>query len=113
MELDRIEWLENRVQNRSAEKEIRVSIGKNGGKSVTRIVFYNHSHNKITKRHTVAVGIANKRIYFKESNNKGFALSKYSTNGAVCLNLPGERNDLVGEYNLNFDADGQLWYIGA
>lgn len=105
-----IEWVNGNGRARVHEKEVTVAVEKKGDRNYTAIRFFNNSARKITDGNSIAVGLAVGRIYFKKGGN--LRLSKYSSN-ALVVKIPGAKEQYVGEYNLVFDAEQKMWFIGA
>ena len=106
-----IQWLEARRTQRRG-KEVRVVTTPKKNAYVTSVIFYGNAHRKITKADRIGVGIDGGRMYFSQHQDT-FKICKYSAKDAAQVNLPGKKDKFVGEYDLQFDAEQQLWYIGV
>lgn len=106
-----IQWLETGRRVRCG-KEVWVRIVKRGNNTSTAVTFYGNAHRKITQGERIGVGIDGGRMYFT-AHQDTFKLGKYSANGAAQIILPGAKEKFVGEYNLQFDAEQKMWFIGA
>lgn len=107
-----IEWLEAGNRQKRRDKEVWVHIVQKKKTVSTAVVFYGNAHKKITSGERVGVGIDGNRMYFTSSQDM-FKLCKYSASGAAQVNLPGKKEKFVGHYNLQFDAEQKMWFIGV
>lgn len=109
--MEMIKWMEPRVTRAMHQKEVHISTTSWQDKPYTIISFRDGANLKITKGDRIRVGITASRMYFDESS-KGYALSKSGNITRFCK-LPGKRENFVGDYNLQFDAENKMWFIGV
>lgn len=109
--MEQINWMEPKKDFTKHDKEVRVSTSQWKGKPYTVISFYNGANLKVTKGDRIRVGVTSTRLYFDEAA-KGYALSRSGSITRSCK-LPGSREHMAGEYNLQFDAERKLWYVGV
>ena len=107
--MNEIEWIKTKKTHRPDAADVRVKV--NG--SYTHITFYDGAYGKITNRYYVAVGMTDKRVYFKDCRDGcGFRLCS-DTNDVrrKLVRLPGKREWLEGYYRLQHDSINKLWFI--
>ena len=111
-----MEWIGlDRTQNRTKfDGDVIVSYENHGDETRVQFKFRKNSSYKITSGEHIVIAKDEDRIYFKESDTKGFKLGNYANNVRVIKvkfkKLP-LKEDCLGEYNLELDSKLGLHYI--
>ena len=111
-----MEWIGlDKSQNRTQfDGEVILGYIDHGKDKRVQFKFRKNSSYKITNGDYVVIAKDGNRIYFKESDKKGFKLGSYCQN-ARAFKVKEERFPLreedLGEYNLEFDTELHLHYI--
>lgn len=111
-----MEWIGlDKSQNRTQfDGEVILSYIDHGKDKRVQFKFRKNSSYKITSGDNVVIARDGNRIYFKESDRKGFKLGNYSQNTRA-FKVKEERfavrEEDLGEYNLEFDSELHLHYI--
>lgn len=108
--MEQIYWLKPR--KKQATKEVSISVEEYRGRKYTTIRFYNHAASKVTKNKCMRVGVTDKRMYFGDATS-GYTLRETGNPANKYVKLTGNRDAFVGEYDLQFDAERKLWYVGV
>lgn len=111
-----MEWISlDKTQNRTQfDGEVIVSYENHGEEKRVQFKFRKNSSFKITTGCHIVVARDGNKVYFKESNERGFKLGEYSNNTRVIkikLRKFHIEEKYLGEYNLEFDSSLRLHYI--
>lgn len=107
-----IEWLEASNRQKRMQQEVWIHLLQRKDTVSTAVVFYGNAHRKITSGERIGVGIEGNRMYFTKDQEM-FKLCKYNAYGSAQICLPGKKEKFVGYYDLQFDAERKMWYVGV
>ena len=111
-----MEWIGlDKAYNRTQfDGEVIMSYENHGKDTRIQFKFRKNSSYKITHGDYIVIAKDGNKIYFKESDNRGFKLGDYAKNARnikVKMDKLAIREDDLGEYNLEFDTEYHLHYI--